>query len=126
MQVKVPVDVHVAVGDDGQMMLVVGGLIRRISGDEFVAVMSSKPLANGRRREPAPKPAPTKAAGYVGGPHPKEGCRFCGKKRAPGKKVCPTHLAIALKSIKRARAAKQARRKKQALKTTIKAQGGKS
>jgi hypothetical protein len=115
MQLKLPVDVHLAVGDDGSFALVVGGLIVPISSDDFAKIVRNKPLENGRRKKASTISVAAAAAPKVSKPttdwrakrRAKGLCSWCDRKPAPGKKLCEQHLSGARKAAKNARVAKE-------------------
>lgn len=96
-QIKLPVDVHLAVGSDG-MMLVIGGLILKTSAAQLEEVLMEKPLKNGRRKakvKEKPSAKGTKASSDKAAERRAAGlCRFCSKKATKGKRVCKEHLAV--------------------------------
>jgi hypothetical protein len=98
MNLKLPVDVHLAVSPDGSLALLVGGLDVAIKPTDLPSLMSAKPMRNGPR---------TFASGKRMGRPPARMCRYGDAKAAPGKKLCPKHQAIAVKSVAKARAAKK-------------------
>lgn len=114
MQIKLPVDVHLAVGDDGKMLLLIGGLIRPCRPEELADVLSSKPL-NHKKREPKkklgrpPKEKPTNnhSADSRKKRSAKGLCSWCDNKPAKGKKLCTNHLVGARKAAEAARVAKK-------------------
>jgi len=121
MDWKLNVDVHVAAGDDG-MMLVVGGLIRPLSGGELEEILRGKPLKNGRRKQskegkkPASKPAAKDAGDKQTAWRKKKAkaglCQWCPsskpRKAAPGKRLCKEHAQQASERIADARAQRKA------------------
>lgn len=93
MNLKLPVDVHLAVAHDGTFALLVGGLDVTIKPTDLSTVMGGKPLRNG----PRPRSGPGSRM-----------CRYGDARAMAGKKLCRKHQAIAVKSVAKARAAKKA------------------
>lgn len=104
MNLKLPVDVHLAVGADGSFALLVGGLDVTIKPTDLPSLMAGKPLTNGpRTRGPGVFPS-----GKRMGRPPTKMCRYGDAKAVPGKKLCHKHQLVAVKSAAKARAAKKA------------------
>lgn len=99
MDWKLNVDVHVAAGSDG-LMLVVGGLISPLTGQQLEEILRGKPLkTKGTKQVPKPAAKTVKAHGNTG-------CRYCGKRTVKGKRLCADHMKSAIASAAKARAAK--------------------
>jgi hypothetical protein len=50
MQLHLPVDVHLAVGSDGKMHLIVGGLIKPCNSEDLTQILRGEPLKQGRKK----------------------------------------------------------------------------
>ncbi len=115
MQIKLPVDVHLAVGDDGKMLLLIGGLIHSCKPEELADVLSSKPLKlRGKRRGRPPKsseaekkPSGQHSSSAVKKRLAKGLCAWCDHRPVKGKKLCSNHLVGARKAAEAARIAKK-------------------
>lgn len=109
MNWKLDVDVHVAAGSDG-MMLVVGGLIRPLTGQELESILSGKPLKQGKRARAPKKTRMSPASHKRMASAAKEAfakkaaagiCVWCEKKAASGKRLCAEHLKQARERSKK-------------------------
>ena len=105
MNLKLPGDVHLAVGDDGSLMLLVGGFVAKLKADELADVMRGKALKNGPRKARSSKPAAKaelpfaeKRAKHAKAMNKKGLCTWCGEKAKPGKKLCGSHLLVLSKN----------------------------
>ncbi len=124
MQLKLPVDVHLAVGDDGKMMLLIGGLIKPVKPDELRDVLREKPLKRKRSSEEPREPKLTANGKTIGRPRKAKGpipssadarkrraakglCSWCDNKPVKGKKICADHLVGARKAAEKARLSKK-------------------
>lgn len=104
MNLKLPVDVYLGVGEDGSMMLLVGGYVAKIKPDELADVLRGKQLKNGPR--PSVKKAKPRAelsfaekrAKHAAARNKKGLCTWCGEKAKPGKKLCGSHLLVLSKN----------------------------
>ncbi len=113
MNLKLPVDVHLAVGEDGSMMLLTGGHAAKLKPDELADVLRGKPLKNGPRLpKPAAKPIAKaeltfaeKRAKHAKAMNKKGLCTWCGEKAKPGKKLCGSHLLVLQKNRAKKKAA---------------------
>ncbi len=101
MNLKLPVEVCLSIGPDGAFSLAVGGLTVPVSPVELASVMRNPSL-----RPPTPVPMTFPSGKRMGRP-PMPMCRYGDAKALPGKKLCQKHLAIASKSVAKARAAKK-------------------
>jgi len=115
MNLKLPdVDVFLTVGDDGTLMLLVGGFATRLKPDELADVLRGKKLKNGPR--PSVKKAKPKAelsfaekrAKHAAARNKKGLCTWCGEKAKPGKKLCGSHLLVLSKNRAKKKAAGKA------------------
>lgn len=105
MNLKLPVEVHLSVSPTGAFALTVGGFTLPVSPQDLAVVM------RGQAEEP-PAPVPlikprSFPSGKRMGRPPAPMCRYGDAKAAPGKKLCPKHQAIAVKSVAKARLAKK-------------------
>lgn len=138
MQIKLPVDVHLAVGNDGKMILLIGGLMKSVKPDELRDVLSEKQMKQRGKRAAEEAPALTKNGKKLGRPRkdakqkPAKAkanaassnsvqrrlangtCAWCDNKPAKGKKLCANHLVGARKAAEAARVAKACSPKKAA------------
>lgn len=104
MNLKLPVDVHLAVGDDGSLMLLVGGFVVKLKAEQLADVMRGKALKNGPRAsssKPVAKAELTfaeKRARHAKARNRQGLCTWCGEKAKPGKKLCGSHLLVLSKN----------------------------
>lgn len=111
MQIQLPVDVHLAVGPNGKMVLLVGGLIRPCSSEDLAQILRSEPLKRSRKRINPQEEThtlseePMSPQARVMSERAKKGlCIRCEHKIVKGKKLCKHHLSLAQKHMADARA----------------------
>lgn len=112
MDLKLPVDVHVASGNDG-LALVIGGLILPLTAAQLAEVLGAgEPIAQGKRRkEVKPSPAADPLTAWRRAKEKSGLCAWCPKdkpsKALKGRRLCRRHADEAKARIAHARRARK-------------------